>query len=338
MRRTVFLAATFVLGATGSARAESRSVRVEYQGARSCPDERQFIELARDRVRQWATIEEDGELVARATIEEQDAAFAGRLSIENAAGQSLGIRSIQGADCEDVALALALFLAVALEAEASNAHTPAAIAAEGPPDAPASEPRPQADERAPVPPSPPPRSHHASAIAWQLVTRAHGVIGRMPDPALGGAFAVELAPRQRSSMLRPFGTLGIDAAPYSERREGRGHVELSWGAIFGRVCAALDGGARDGRLELWACARVEGGGLRAASRGYAVNRTEYLPWYAAGLETGATVRLSHRLSIGAFAQAMAPLVRHELVLGERRVFRAPVLTGEAGLELKVRIW
>ncbi|MBX3196685.1 MAG: hypothetical protein KF894_00910 [Labilithrix sp.] len=340
MRRTVFLAAACVLGAVTSARAESRSVRVDYEAAGACPDERRFVELTRDRIRPWATIEEQGELVARVRAEPEDGGFTGRLSLEDAAGRSLGVRTIQDADCEEVVLALALFLAVALEAEAANPHAPPRASPDAtprpaPPDA-----RPRVDVRAPRP-SPPPQD--ASAIDWRLVARAHGVTGRTPDVALGGALAIELGPRRRSAMLRPYGSLGIDAVPYSERREGRGLLELGWGAVFGRVCVGFDVAGRPDRagggwLEPWACGRAEAGSLRAASRGYAVNRTEHLAWYAAGLEAGLAVRLSHRFSAGVFAGATAPLVRHELVLGDVRVFRAPIVAAEAGLELKVRIW
>jgi len=343
MRRAVFLAATFVLGAAGSARAESRSVRIDYEAAASCPDEQRFVELARDRVREWATVDERGELVARARTEKVDAVFVGRLSLEDAAGASLGVRTIQDADCEEVVLALALFLAVALEAEAAHPRAPASPGAESPPAASAVGAPPASDVQARPPLRPPPApAHDASAIRWELAARAHAVTGRMPGAAAGGALAIELGPR-RASGLRPFGGIGFDVVPYSERSEGRGHVQLGWGAVFGRLCAGLDlsdqptKGDR-GWIEPWACARAEAGGLRAASRGYVVNRTEYLPWYAAGAELGAAMRLSQTIGVGAFLHGSVPFVRHELVLGDQRVFRAPIVSGEAGLELKVRIW
>ena len=343
MRRAVFLAATFLLGATGSARAASRSVRIDYEAAPSCPDEQRFVELARDRVREWASVDERGELVARARTAKVEGVFVGRLSLEDAAGTSFGERTIQDADCEEVVLALALFLAVALEAEAAHPRAPASTAAESPPPAsavgalPGNDVQPQPPLRSPTPPAP-----NASAIRWELTARAHGVTGRMPGAAAGGALAIELGPR-RASALRPFGGVGFDVVPYSERSEGRGHLELGWGAVFGRVCAGLDLSDRAakgerGWIEPWACARAEAGGLRAASRGYVVNRTEYLPWYAAGAELGVALRLSQTIGVGAFLHALVPIVRHELVLGDLRVFRAPIVSGEAGLELKVRIW
>ncbi len=343
MRRAVFLAATFVLGAAGSARAESRSVRIAYDAAPSCPDARRFVELARDRVREWATVDERGELVARARTEKVDGVFVGRLSLEDASGTSLGVRTIQDADCEEVVLALALFLAVALEAEAAHPRAPASTVAETPPAAGAVGAPPPGDAQPRPPPrSPPARARDASAIRWELTARAHGVTGRMPGIAAGGALAIELGPR-RAAALRPFAGVGFDVVPYSERSEGRGHVELGWGVVFGRVCAGVDLAGRSasgdrGWIEPWACARAEAGGLRAASRGYLVNRTEYLPWYAAGAEAGLALRLSQTIGVGAFLHASAPIVRHELVLGDLRVFRAPIVSGEAGLELKVRIW
>ncbi len=342
MRRTAFLAATFVLGAVTSARAESRSLRVDYQGARTCPDERRFVELTRERIRPWATIEDHGELVARVRTEQEGGGFAGRLLLEDATGTSLGVRTIQDADCEEVVLALALFLAVALEAEASNPHATPTTLADAPPAPATADARAPADVRA-LRPSPAPRSPEARAIAWQLLARAHGVTGRMPDTVPGGALAIELGPRWGSSMFRPYGSVGIDVAPYAVHREGRGHLELGWGAVFGRACAGLDLSGRAERagdpwIEPWACARAEGGGLRAASRGYAVNRTKDLAWYAAGAEAGVSLKLSRLFYVGVFAGAMVPIVRHELALGDLQVFRAPGVVAEAGLELKVRIW
>src|SRR5262245_16627134 len=123
MRRAAFVAATVVVLVSGSARAETRSLRIDYQAPASCPDEGRFVALARDRVREWPRIVEQGELVARVRTEKKDRAFVGHLSLEDAAGRPLGGRTIQEANCDDVVLALALFLAVALEADAeSHAH------------------------------------------------------------------------------------------------------------------------------------------------------------------------------------------------------------------------
>ena len=345
MRRAAFVAAAVVLVVSGKARAETRSLHIEYQAAPSCPDEHRFVELARDRVREWPTIAEHGDLIARVRTEKQDAAFVGRMSLEDAAGRSLGAREIQEADCEDVVRALALFLAVALEADAeSHARFQTSAPVEPPSEAPAPAPPPPAHAPVIAPPPPPPSPpRDDSAMTWQAFVRAHGMTGRMPDPAPGAALGIELGSRRAASILRPFGSLGIDAAPNTTRREGRGRVELGWGTLFGRACLGFDLRTRarrqdDPLFEPWVCGRAEGGRLQAASRGYVTNRTETLAWYAVGPEAGLSVRLSQVVSVGTFAHAMFPLVRHELVLHEAPLFRAPWIAGEAGLEVKVRIW
>ena len=344
MRRAAFVATAVVLVVSGKARAETRSLHIEYRAAPSCPDEHRFVELARDRVREWPTIAEHGDLIARVRTEKEDAAFVGRMSLEDAAGRSLGAREIQESDCEDVVRALALFLAVALEADAeSHARSQTSTPVE-PPSAATALPPPAGapvDMPAPMPPPPPPRD--ASVMTWQAFARVHGMTGRMPDPMPGAALGIELGSRRAAAALRPFGSLGIDAAPNTTRREGRGRVELGWGTLFGRACLGFDLRARahrqdDALFEPWACVRAEGGRLQAASRGYVTNRSETLAWYAVGPETGLSVRLSQVVSASVFAHAMFPLVRHELVLHEAPLFRAPWIAGEAGLEMKVRIW
>jgi hypothetical protein len=352
MRRAALAAAAVVVIASGHARAETRSLRIDYEAPATCPDERRFVELARDRVREWPAIDEHGELVARVRTERAHGAFVGRLSLEGSAGQSLGARTIQEASCEDVVLALALFLAVALDADAeSHTHVPASRPVDAPapvapsslaPLAPAAPVAKNASHDAPAPPRASPAGEERRTT-FQVLARAHGVMGRMPDVVPAAALAVELGARPRSSRLRPSASLGLDLAPYASQREGRGHVELGWGALFGRGCLAypLDPASEHGnalRVEPWSCARAEAGILRAASYGYATNRTENLGWYAVGAEVGASLWLSPIMSVGIFGQAMVPLVRHDLVLSEALLYRSPWITGEAGLELKMRIW
>ncbi|MDF2698302.1 MAG: hypothetical protein K0S65_6685, partial [Labilithrix sp.] len=232
------------------------------------------------------------------------------------------------------------------EADAeSHARPPASLPVDTPADAPTPariENRPPVDAPPPAPaPRPPPKDERG--LTLNVLARAHGVAGRMPDVAPAAALGVEIGPRRRGSAVRPYAGLGLDLAPYASQREGRGRVELGWGAVFGRGCLALDLQYDDGeedrvRFEPWLCARAEGGTLWAASHGYATNRTQTLGWYAVGLETGLSVWLSRRFSVGAFAHAVVPLVRHDLVLSQALLYRMPWITGEGGLELKMRIW
>lgn len=315
--------------------ASERTLRVDYLAAPTCPDERTFVELARQRVRDWPEPSDQPSLVARVRARKVERGFEGRLVLEDSAGTSLGVREIHENDCEDVVLALALFLGVALEADAAEAsRAKRAVPAE--PVVPPSTAAPRA-----VRPKPP-RSENASekSLEGYVTGGVHGVSGRTPNVAAGLALGIEARVPKAARVVPSFG-LAVDVAPYSTTDRGRGHVAFGWGALVATGCVsfehfrALD---REGQWEPWACARAEGGGLWAASSGYEKNESATKPWLAAGADAGVALWITPRVAFTLGGGATVPILRQSFVLSGISLFRVPLVAAELGLGMKVRAW
>jgi hypothetical protein len=332
-----------------SARAETPLPRIDYDAPASCPDQSRFVELVWQRLRAWPKRAEQQSLVAHVRVEgEADTGlFVGRLTLEEpSSGASLGEREIHEGSCEEVVLALALFLAVALESETVEAgasrttplgsdsletsRAPGAVenVTSGAPRA--------AEKKALAPRTvtPAPRS------AWNIVAGAHAVTGRTPEVAAGASAALELRPRISWPVV-PYAGLGVDVVPYSTVSTGRGEVVFGWAALVGTACAAFEGVRNRffaGRWEPWVCARGEAGGLRAASRGFDINQAKIRSWLAAGGEVGVACWLRPNFAVTFGGGASIPLIRQAFVVNDARVYRSPTVTAELGVGLKLRAW
>ncbi len=335
----VFKALAFAAAfAPGRARAETQLPRIEYVAPPSCPDQSRFVELVWQRVRAWPKRAEQQALLAHVSVEPEadSAAFVGRLTLEDpSTGASLGEREIHEGSCEEVVLALALFLAVALESETAESGVSSAPPVQSGPLAPP--PAPVASEKkATAPPvSAPPRG-----ATWNVAAGAHAVTGRTPEVAAGASAALELRPRMAWPVI-PYAGLGVDVVPYSTASQGRGQVMFGWAALVGSACAAFEG-ARDrlfaGTWEPWVCARAEAGGLRAVSRGYDINQARIRSWLAAGGEVGVACWLRPNFAVTLGGGASIPFIRQAFVVNDVRIYRSPAVTAELGLGIKLRAW
>jgi len=338
---SVFRALAFAAAfAPGSALAETQLPRIDYAAPPSCPDESRFVELVWQRVRSWPKRAEQQSLVAHVRVEAEDEAapalFVGRLALEDPSGASLGEREIHERSCEEVVLALALFLAVALESETAQAGGLAGAPLETDPIAPSRVAGRAAEKKAsasaPVPPAP--------GTTWNVVAGAHAVTGRTPEVAAGASAALELRPRT-AWPVAPYAGLGVDVVPYSTASEGRGDVVFGWAALVGTGCVAFEG-VRErlfaGTWEPWLCARAEAGGLRAVSRGYDINQARIRSWLAAGGEVGLAWWLRPDFALTLGGGASIPFIRQAFVVNEARIYRSPAVTAELGLGIKVRAW
>ncbi len=317
-------------------RAETRLPRIDYVAPPSCPDQSRFVELVWQRVRAWPKRAEQQPLVAHVRVEEDSALFVGRLTLEDpSSGASLGEREIHEGNCEEAVLALALFLAVALESETLETG----VSATSPLESESLETS-RAPGAAEKKTAAPPTSTAAPGAAWNVAARAYAVTGRTPDVAAGASVALELRPRIAWPVI-PYAGLGVDIAPYSTVSEGRGHVDFGWAALVGTACAAFER-VRDrffaGRWEPWVCARGEAGGLRAVSRGFDINQATIRTWLAAGGEVGLACWLRPNFAVTFGAGASIPFIRQGFVVNDARIFRSPAITAELGVGLKLRAW
>ncbi|AKU94817.1 hypothetical protein AKJ09_01481 [Labilithrix luteola] len=315
-----------------------RTLRVDYQAEPICPDERAFVDLARQRVREWPGPSDHPTLVARVVARKEGRGFEGRLVLEDSTGASLGVREIHETRCDDVVLALALFLGVALEADAVEAsRAKGAVPAEPVvPAKPLEAPRSPSTRR-----GPPPSEVKAERSAEVFVTGgAHGVSGRTPNVAAGVALGLEARPPTDARVVPSLG-LAVDVAPYSTIERGRGHVTFGWGALVASGCVSFEhfrGPQREGQWEPWACARAEVGALRAASSGYERNESATKPWLGAGAEAGVALWVAPRVALTFGGGATVPILRQSFVLSGMSLFRVPLVAAELGVGMKVRVW
>lgn len=328
--------------APSGARAEPELPRIEYDAPSSCPGQSRFVDLVWQRVRAWPKRAEQQPLVAHVRVETETSGdagaevFVGRLTLEDpSSGASLGEREIHEGSCEEVVLALALFLAVALESETAETG----VSPEAPPES-----APRETARAPVAAkkkaTASPVVTPARGATWNVVAGAHAVTGRTPEVAAGASAALELRPHMAWPVI-PYAGLGVDVVPYSTASQGRGQVMFGWAALVGSACAAFEG-VRDrlfaGTWEPWVCARAEAGGLRAVSRGYDINQARIRSWLAAGGEVGVACWLRPNFAVTLGGGASIPFIRQAFVVNDVRIYRSPAVTAELGLGIKLRAW
>jgi hypothetical protein len=304
------LAATVVWTPVTIARAgeadQGESIRLEYHASAGCPDRPAFVARVHRKTRR-ARFVEAGEPGRIFTVDvEAGPPSAGRVTVTAPEGASAA-RAVQAGSCEEVADALALMLALAVDPQA------AATAASGPtPTAPSSPPVPPSDGNVEPPPAtplvpstaalpPPPRpTPHESPRP--VDEPAEDELPHVPPPGqqrgqrlfVGADFAA-------ATGVSPTTLLG--AAPFvGYRGSSIGWLAPSIRATFlhaGTGNLTVDGGQAQftwnvGRLDgcfvawpthalrLGLCARVEAGVLDVSGSAIAAPQTKHNGWVAAG--------------------------------------------------------
>ena len=111
------------------AHGEARPLRIEYRAPSTCPSAREFEEAV---LRQTETLEPSGSepRVFSVTIFEEEGRHRGHLGIAGPAGET-ATRNLVGDNCRDVASALALTVAVALNPQSRAPSNQASVSPEG---------------------------------------------------------------------------------------------------------------------------------------------------------------------------------------------------------------
>jgi hypothetical protein len=291
-------------------------VRLEFHrepAAQSCPDEEQLRLRVAERLGYdpFTSAAEVRLVVRMERAPRQWRARIERLSPEGA----LGRRELtsDSFSCVELAAALELALALAIDPLGQGRHAPAPSA---PPPAPPGEPEPAgppvpAGEAPPRAPSPP---------GWSLT----GAVGA--GAAAGTAPSWLWGPwlQLRAARSEAFAWGGETALWLQSRAPlpGAGSVSSSG------VVAALTGCVRSSPVEL--CGGGSGGVLWVEGEGLAVNRHRAIPRASALLRGGVERPLRAGLSLRLFAGAELAWQRTTLVLGQEQVWVTPALGGHAG--------
>jgi hypothetical protein len=299
---------TFALGAAvaiaaaalrvASAADAQEPIRLEFHGAPGCPDEQTFVAGVRARTAR-ARFVTDGD--ARRFVVRLDggAHASGSVTVAGPEGAE-GTRSLEADTCAQVTDALALMIALAVDARPPPPPPPPAAPDAGASDAgegastgsldagvvvadtaplappPVIESSPPPRRRASSAPSGPPHFHAGADFALATGVSPHVVVAGAPfvgwrslSPVLFGVAGLSL----RAAFLRA-GTGRLDVAG-----SGGGTGDFTW--TVGR----LDGCAMawpDRSLRLGGCVRIEAGALDVTAAGVPGARAQTSPWLATG--------------------------------------------------------
>lgn len=281
---------------------------IDWQAPPGCPTqpevERAVAELA-------GRIPRPDELTATALVERRETQWSLTLTI---ASEGTDHRQVLHAeDCDSLATAAALVVAVLLD--------PLATATASPP-APTPAPRPE--------PTPEPAARAAptrAAPRWGLGMQLLGGGEYVAIPRGGGGASLALVATRGRFELR------IAGSYWAPRRTGNGaepgaSVQLGAAAVEGCFVPS------SGTVDFPVCASVEAGAVRA--RGVDVDnaRPALVPWVAAGLGPGLRWWVRPRFALAATAQLVVPLAQTQLKLGavsDGRVIHESAPAGFRGL-------
>jgi hypothetical protein len=306
----VFVAIMAVLSSlVGATRASAQKppvlVVTRGAGAEDCPDAVALGQLVwtLGQRRVTTTTDRPSELVVHVAIERNTAGYA---AVLHARGSQQGTRTLAdvGPTCQSLAEALAMVIAIMLDAPAT------------PRNAPVSEPAAPMVSDTWAPSGVAPRS--GKRAEWHLGLEALGgvAVAVLSDPvALGGGGAT-----LRLGERVEFGLGGLRLQRDWVTMPG-GEVTLDLTAAYLRGCAAV---TDNEAVALQLCAALLLGSLRGEGQGYPTYDTKRVPWTVIGLGPAGVGTLGGGTSWWLAATALMPLVRHGFsveVEGQEQRFR-----------------
>jgi len=332
--RAVVLAVTLALGGVG--KAEPEAVRIDYAAPSGCPDAAAFARSLQERTtrfRRAAPDEQARRFIVRVTA--TSSSFSGRLEIRSPDGGA-AVRSVEASICDDVASALALMTALAIDPNAlTNPKTASESAAQATPR-PASEPGKEhsAASETVVAARAPSVAHNASQPwRWSAGLMADMTFAVSPTLAYGGDLFVE-AEAPTSSKLGPAVRMGIFL--------DQCNVDLPTGAAarFQWAVAAVEGcpvrlGVMDLRLAVHPCLAFRLGVLHGEGRTISQPKQTLSLWSDVGPVLRLRLAMTPRLILEAQGSLVLPLRRPTFTIldtgRETTVYSVPSIGGSAGI-------
>lgn len=343
-RSAAIAAALGLGGATAAAQPAAEPIRITFTAAPGCPDRDAFAgEVWARTARARPAAEGEPARMFRVDVSAAGGAFRGRLAIEDPAGAT-AVREVSGVSCAEVASALALITALAIDPRASTAAQVARLEPPPPPARPEpatppptpsptpwwlparQPPTPDVVVRRTLAPShllpdplpvwlPPPVV--AAPPRWRFGFGAHAAaVFAVAPSAIPGAFLFADVARLGAGAFAPAARAGLYITEAGSFRSAGGTATFRWTSGHLDLCPI--------RLELpplavVPCAVVEVGALQAAGFGDLYSATVVRPWAAAGLLGRAELSLFEGLSLEAQGALTFPFVHDTFYL-------APVFT------------
>jgi hypothetical protein len=318
------------------AAAEPESVRIDYVAPAGCPDAAGFLRSLRERTSRFRQVVAD-EPVRRflVRVTASAAAFAGRLEIRNPDG-STAFRSVDAAVCDEVASALALMTALAIDPDALTSGTKAAAkrpAEPTPESAGGPEGRPAPAAAAAVTASPP-RALETPSEPWRWSAGAQGHLTFAVSPSLGGGADLFVdAEAPAASRLGPAARVGIFLNQSDVKLSGV-VARFRWAAAAVEACPARLGVTR---LTAHPCLAFRLGVLQGQGREISHPEATVSLWTDVGPLLRLRFSATARLLVEAQAALLLPLHRPTFEVSDvsagttTRVYAVPRVGGSVGL-------
>ena len=272
----------------------------------------------------WDPVDDGASPRIRVAIRAVRGGVRGRVEMRETDGRTLGARELEAASCAELAGALALAIAVAID--------PLHAAPPAPP--PATPPRPAT---APPPPAPPPlalsrpaappskRPRLVDELRLRVAFGVQGTVDAAPGPTFGFMGRVGFVLRRWSLAVELRGDL-----PGSADVDG-GRVSASTMAAFLVPCVAH-------RVVAF-CVLGGAGAQDVAGSGYLLSRESWVPYAAFGARLEFELAVSRSMAVLLHVDVLAPVTRAELYVGTerpQRVYRSAPVSSSFGLALSTR--
>ena len=334
----------------------ARSIRIDYDAPSGCPDEKSFEAQIRARSAK-IVVASDGATSVRVRVAPHAGRFEGEVALVNPKGRE-SRRHVEGG-CTDVAAALALITALALDPTASTASDPAVLAtasgaaapsasSAAPPSPPPSPPPPTAVTGAASKPaeaptasadSEPLREEEARTHTWGWAIGAEAGLTEGVAPNLLVSVPAFLEVWRRSSgAFAPAIRVRFEHADSGTVAVGGAGADFTWTAGSLDLCPVAWPWSPS-RLRISACVRGEGGTLSATGADVSPVRSDTRPWVTVGLVVRARITVVGALFLDLEGGGFVPLVRDRFfVEPDATIQQVPILAAAGAGGVGVTFW
>jgi hypothetical protein len=332
----------FLARAGAAAPAETEPIRIEYSAPSGCPDAGAFRSRVFERTSK-ARPAGESELARTfvVLIEVSGANTEGSLVVRED-GMSTMARRVSGKNCDEVARALALATALAIDPEAALGPTPEST---GSGDGSANAPSTAADTKNPEPgaatkasdepPAAKPAPSAANERRLALLVGPGVAFGPAPNPSFGVSAALEWSTPNPAVLPA---AVGLELAFRTSAKQAVAGAKSSFQFALARpyVCTL---GFAVGAFGVVPCVGGELGAVLASGSAIANPTKETRFWAAAELALRFDVALSTDWFADATASAVFPFTRYQFVFEtpETSIYDVPVVTAAAGVRIGRRL-
>lgn len=319
-----------------TAAAGSEPIALRYEASGVCPGESAFVAWVEAHTRRWTRVPDASAAVRSIHVRVAEGApeATGSLTVRSAGG-GVTERAIGGPTCAEVAEALAVMVAVAIDPRAGSGTSDSGTSGSGAGTSDAGSSGAASDERAPRPQGeetaaprarrPPARRSERPGAAPLAAGRPRFAVDARAEttsavlrgalPGIGASLTVEppaSSPRRGIHLADPSVAAGIRQSFTMDRSLRGGSVGFSWTAGHLRLCPLRI--VIDARVEVSPCAEANAGSLRASARGFVEARGTSTFWLDLGASLFLTVSLTEKLFLSSTLLVAMPLFRQPFAL------------------------